>query len=177
MNYPKMTPPPTKELKTSLLYRSVTCWSSLINTSQEAPKEPENPGPQTSCPLSLLPHILLSQHNPSYQWPPKLLQGLSQRALPNTILLSHFPNLLRNPEEELEDPFLLDLIDLTKLKSEPPSLMLFRGTSNAKENEEEGVHQTMRTLEIEEVTLLMMSPMEQVSRTMSLSSRLGTLNL
>src|SRR5712671_1257286 len=133
MNYPKMTPPPTKELKTSLLYRSVTCWSSLINTSQEAPKEPENPGPQTSCPLSLLPHILLSQHNPSYQWPPKLLQGLSQRALPNTILLSHFPNLLRNPEEELEDPFLLDLIDLTKLESEPPSLMLFRGTSNAKE--------------------------------------------
>ncbi len=105
------------------------------------------------------------------------MQGLSQRAWPNTIPCSCFPNLLRNPEEETEDPFLLDLIDLIpmKLKSEPPSSMLFKGISNIKEDKEEGDHQMTTTLE--EGILPMMSLMRQVSRTMSPSPRLRTLNL
>src|SRR6266851_8907376 len=123
-------PPQRKSPKTSTLYRSVTRWSSLIQTSQEAPREPENPGPQTACPLSLLLHILLSRANPSYQWPPKLLQGLLQRPPPNQISLSSFPNHLRNlqeKQEDLENHFLLDQIDSipTKPGSELPSLMLF----------------------------------------------------
>src|SRR6267154_4565671 len=106
-----MAPPQTKSPPTSSLYRSVTRWSSLIQNSQEAPKEPENPGVQNEPQLSLLPHILLSRNNPSYKWPPTLLQELLRRPPPNQISLSSFPNHLRNLQEEqedLEDPFLLE---------------------------------------------------------------------
>ncbi len=174
-----MAPLQKKSPRTSSLYKSVTCWSSLIQTSQEAPKEPENPGPQTACPLSLLPHILLSRYNPSYQWPPKLSQGLLQRPPPNQISLSSFPNHLRNPQEEqedLEDPFLCDLLDLTpqKHKSTPPSSMLFGAASGALEEKD---LQMMMTLETKEMTLPTMSPMRQAYRTMSPSPWLKTSNL
>src|SRR6266851_5654672 len=123
------------KLPTSSLYRSVTRWSSLIQNSQEAQPKPENPGPQNEPQRSLLPHILLSRNNPSYQWPPRLLQELLQRPPPNQISLSSFPNHLRNLQEEqedLENPFLLDQIDSTLMKpgSEPPSLMLFADVSS-----------------------------------------------
>src|SRR6266851_83706 len=132
MKLPTTALPQKKSPKTSSLYRSITRWSLLIQTSQEALKEPENPGPQTECPLSLLLHILLSRSNPSYRWPPKLLQELSQRPPPNQILLSSFPNHLRNLQEEhedLENPFLLEPINSTlkRHESELPSLMLFEG--------------------------------------------------
>ncbi len=93
------------------------------------------------------------------------------------ILLSRFPNLLKNLEEDLEDLFLLDLIDSTlmRLESEPPSSMLFGDTSNAKGEKEEDP-QIMKTLEMEEVTLLMMGLIERVSRTMSPFPRPETLN-
>ncbi len=166
-----MAPPQKKSLKTSSLYKSVTRWSLLIQTSQEAPKEPENPGPQNEHPLSLLPHILLSRHNPSYRWPLKLLQGVLQRPPPNQISLSSFPNHLRNPREEqedLEDPFLSDQISLTLMKpeSELASSMLFEDVSAPKEEVEE-----------EETTLLTMSPMKTISRTMSPSPRPETSSL
>src|SRR5216683_5602709 len=133
-----MAPPQKKSPKTSSLYRSVTHWSSLIQTSQKAPKEPENPGPQTTRPLSLLPHILLSRHNPSYRWPPRLLQGALQRPPPNQISLSSFPNHLRNLQEEqedLEDPFLSEPISSTpkNRELEQPSSMLFEGISDPRE--------------------------------------------
>jgi len=134
MRLPTMAPSQIKKLRTSLLYRSITRWSLLIQTSQEALKEPENPGPQTPCPPLLLPHILLSRHNLNYQWPPKLLQGCSQKALPNKILLSSFPNHLMNPNEDSEDLYLLELIDSEpqmKPESKPPSLMLFTDVSTA----------------------------------------------
>src|SRR5712671_6122470 len=145
-----MAPPQKKSPKTSSLYRSVTHWLSLIQTSQEAPREPENPGPQTTCPLSLLPHILLSRNNPSYRWLPKLLQGVLQRPPPNQISLSSFPNHLRNLQEEqedLENPFLLEQIDSipTKPESGLPSLMLFKDASTPKKEAEEEEDPQMTT--------------------------------
>jgi len=156
----------------------------LIQTNQEAPAEPENCGDQTECPLSILPHILLSRHNPSYRWPPKLLQELLCKPPPNQISLSSFPNHLRNPQEEqedLENPFLLDPIGSTsrKHKSEPPSSMLFKGASDVKEEEapEEETPQMMMTWETKGASLPMTSPMGQVYRTMSPSPRPGTSSL
>ncbi len=105
-----MAPSQMKKPKTSSLYRSVNCWSSLIKTSQEAPKEPENHGDQSKHPPSLLPHILLSRHNQDYQWLLKLLQECS-RAPSNKIALSSFLNHLMNLEDLL-DPYLLELINL-----------------------------------------------------------------
>src|SRR5216684_2121978 len=127
-----------KSPQTSSLYRSVTRWSSLIRNNQEAPKEPENPGAQNEPQSSLLPHILLSRNNPSYKWPPKLLQELLRRPPPNQISLSSFPNHLTNPREEqedLEDPFLWEPTSstTTKQESEQPSSMLFGGASAPKE--------------------------------------------
>ena len=170
MKLPTTAPSQTKSLKTSSLYRSVNCWSLLIKTSQEALKEPESPGPQMSHPPSLLPYILLSQHSPDYQWPLKLLQGHSQRALPNKISLSSFPNHLTNPED-LIDPYLLEPVDSEpqtpmKLESGPPSSMLFTDASNTLK---EGDPQIMKTPKMEEANLPIMSPMEQISRTTSLS--------
>src|SRR5216683_5082866 len=138
MRLPITAPPQKKKSpQTSSLYKSVTRWSSLIKTSQEAPKEPEKLGDQNEHPLSLLPHILLSRSNPGYRWPPKLLQELLQRPPPNQISLSSFPNHLRNlweEQEDLENPFLLDQIDSipTKPGSELPSLMLFEDASGPK---------------------------------------------
>src|SRR6267154_6897157 len=158
MATPQKPSPPT-----SSLYRSVTRWSSLIQNSQEAQKELENPGPQNEPQSSLLPHILLSRNNPSYRWPPKLLQELLWRPPPNQISLSSFPNHLRNPQEEqedLEDPFLLELISstTTKQESEPPSPMLFEGASDLKgETLEERDPQMTMTWE-EETILPTMSP-------------------
>src|SRR6266851_160680 len=182
MRLPTMAPPQRKKsLQTSLLYRSVTHWSSLIKTSQEAPKELENPGAQSECPSSLLPHILLSRSNPSYRWPPKLLQELLRRPLPNQISLSSFPNHLRNPQEEqedLEDPFLSELISSTmkKHESEQHSSMLFGGASDLKEETLEGQdHQT--TMEDTGEALPTTSPMMRIYRTMSPSPSLETSSL
>src|SRR5216683_7748447 len=174
-----MAPPQRKKNPpTSLLYRSITHWSLLIQNSQEAPKELESPGPQSECPLSILPHILLSRNNPSYRWPPKLLQELLRRPPPNQISLSSFPNHLRNPREEqedLEDPFLLEPIGSTpkKRKSEQPSSMLFGGISDLKEETPEGQdpQMTMTWEEGKEMTLLTTSLMRQAYRTMSPSLR------
>src|SRR5216683_3850896 len=117
MKLPITAPPRMKKNPpTSSLYRSVNHWSSLIQNSQEARPEPENPGPQNEPQPSLLPHILLTRNNPGYRWPPKLLQELLWRPPPNQILLSSFPNHLKNPREEqedLEDPFLSELISST----------------------------------------------------------------
>src|SRR6267154_5292488 len=167
MATPQKPSPPT-----SSLYRSVTRWSSLIQNSQEARPEPESPGPQNEPQPSLLPNILLSRNNPSYRWPPKLLQELLRRPPPNQISLSSFPNHLRNlreGQEDLEDPFLLDPIDSTpkKHESEPPSLMLFEGASDAKEEVPEEENPQMTTNWEEETILPMMSPMRQAYRTMS----------
>jgi len=154
----------------------------LIKNNQEAPKELENPGAQNKCPVSLLPHILLSRNNPSYRWPPKLLQELLQRPPPNQISLSSFPNHLRNlrkEQEDLEDPFLLDPIDsmMKKHESGPPSLMLFEGVSNTKEEAWEEEDPQMTTTWEEEAILLTISPMNQAYRTMSPSPRPETSNL
>ena len=183
MRLPTTAPPQRKKSpQTSSLYRSVTCWSSLIKNNQEAPKEPENPGAQNECPLSILPHILLSQNNPSYRWPPKLLQELLRRPPPNQISLSSFPNHLRNLQEEqedLKDPFLLEQIDSAPKKHElePPSSMLFGGASGTKEEApEEGDPQMTMTWE-EETILPTMSPMRQGYRTMFPSPRPETSNL
>src|SRR6266851_1028571 len=152
MRLPITAPPQKKKSpQTSSLYKSVTRWSSLIKTSQEAPKEPEKLGDQNEHPLSLLPHILLSRSNPGYRWPPKLLQELLRRPPPNQISLSSFPNHLKNlweEQEDLEDPFLSDLLTLTtkKHESEPPSSMVFGGTSRTKDKAlEEEDPQTMTT--------------------------------
>src|SRR6267154_1912653 len=164
MRLPITAPPQKKKSpQTSSLYKSVTRWSSLIKTSQEAPKEPEKLGDQNEHPLSLLPHILLSRSNPGYRWPPKLLQELLRRPPPNQISLSSFPNHLKNPQEEqedLEDPFLSELISSTtkKHESEPHSSMLFGGVSDLKGETLEGQdHQT--TMEDTEEDLPTMSPM------------------
>src|SRR6266851_7484814 len=169
------------KLPTSSLYRSITHWSSLIQNSQEAQPEPKNPGPQNEPRPSLLPHILLSRSNPSYRWPPKLLQELLRRPPPNQISLSSFPNHLKNPREEqedLEDPFLSELIGSTTTKqgSEQPSSMLFGGTSDLKEETLEGQDPQM-TMEDEEETLLTMSLMMQIYRTISPSPSLETSSL
>jgi len=155
----------------------------LIQTNQEAPAEPENPGGQIECPLSVLPHILLSRSNPNYRWPLKLLQGHLRRPPPNQISLSSFPNHLTNPQEEqedLENPFLLDPIDSTpkRHESEPPSSMLFEGASDDQEEGTTG-EETPQTItqETTEVSLPTMSPMRQAYRTMSPSPRLGTSSL
>src|SRR5216683_5612783 len=151
MRLPITAPPQKKKSpQTSSLYKSVTRWSSLIRNSQEAPKEPENPGDQNERPLSLLPHILLSRSNPSYRWPLRLLQELLQRPPPNQISLSSFPNHLRNPREEqedLEDPFLSELTDSTLKRHEsgPPSSMLFEGASDVKEETPEEEDPQMMT--------------------------------
>ncbi len=142
-----------KKPKTSSLYRSVNCWSSLIKTSQEAPKEPENHGDQSKHPPSLLPHILLSRHNQDYQWLLKLLQECS-RAPSNKIALSSFLNHLMNLEDLL-DPYLLELINLepqekVRSKSVPPLSMLFKGDSDASA---EGDPQTMKDPKMEEASL------------------------
>src|SRR5216683_5347758 len=139
MRLPITAPPQKKKSpQTSSLYKSVTRWSSLIKTSQEAPKEPEKLGDQNEHPLSLLPHILLSRSNPGYRWPPKLLQELLQRPPPNQISLSSFPNHLRNlweEQEDLEDPFLSEPISSTpkNRELEQPSSMLFEGISDPRE--------------------------------------------
>src|SRR6266853_266991 len=130
-----MATPQKTKLPTSSLYRSVTHWSSQIQNDQETRPQPENPGPQNEPQRSLLPHILLSRSNPSYRWPPKLLQELLRRPPPNQISLSSFPNHPKNPreeEEDLEDPFLSELIGLTTTKqgSEQPSSMLFGDVSD-----------------------------------------------
>ena len=133
-----MAPSQMKKPKTSSLYRSVNHWSLLIKTSQKAPKELENPGPQMLCPPLLLPHILLSRHNLNYQWPLKLLQGHSWRAPPNKISLSSFPNHLTNLED-LEDLFFLEPINLEpqkKPESKPPLLMLFADVSDTAAEED-----------------------------------------
>src|SRR6266851_6308815 len=165
MATPQKTKPPT-----SLLYRSVTRWSSLIQNSQETRPEPENPGPQNEPQPSLLPHILLSRNNPSYRWPPKLLQELLRRPPPNQISLSSFPNHLKNPQEEqedLEDPFLSELISSTtkKHESEQHSSMLFGGASDLKEETLE--EQDPQTMEDTEEALPTTSPMMRIYKTMS----------
>jgi len=91
---------------------------------------------------------------------------------------------LKNPWEELEDlenPFLLDPIDSTPMRheSEPPSSMLFGGTSDAQEEgvvEEETPWMTT-TQKMKEASLPTMSPMRQAYRTMSPSPRLETSSL
>src|SRR6266851_10028491 len=176
-----MAPPQKKSPPTSSLYRSVTCWSLLIQNSQEAPKEPENPGPQNEPQSSLLPHILLSRNNPSYKWPPKLLQELLRRPPPNQISLSSFPNHLRNPQEEqedLEDPFLWEPIDsaTTKQGSEQPSSMLFEGASDPKEETLEG-QDPQTTMEDTGEALPTTSPMMRIYRIMSPSPNLETSSL
>src|SRR6266853_6854315 len=163
-----MATPQKTKLPTSSLYRSVTHWSSQIQNDQETRPQPENPGPQNEPQRSLLPHILLSRNNPSYRWPPKLLQELLRRPPPNQISLSSFPNHLKNPREEqedLEDPFLSEAISLTTMKqeSERPSSMLFKGVSDLKEETlEERDLQTMT--EDEEETLQTTSPMMTIYR-------------
>src|SRR6266851_1169755 len=167
MATPQKTKPPT-----SLLYRSVTRWSSLIQNSQETRPEPENPGPQNEPQPSLLPHILLSRNNPSYRWPPKLLQELLRRPPPNQISLSSFPNHLRNPQEEqedLEDPFLLEPIGstTTKQESEQHLSMLFGGASGLKEETLEGQDLQTMTMKDEEEALPTTSPMMRIYKTIS----------
>ena len=81
--------------------------------------------------------------------------------LPNKISLSSFPNHLTNPED-LVGLYLLELINLEpqeqkKLKSEPHLSMLFADISATTEEENP---QIAKTPEMEEVNLLMMSPME-----------------
>jgi len=80
--------------------------------------------------------------------------------------------------EDLEDPYLLEPINLEpqtlmKHKSELLFLMLFTDASNATEEKDP---QMMKTLEMKETSLLMMSPIEQVSRTMSPSLKPKTLS-
>src|SRR6266851_7177726 len=182
MKLPITAPPRMKKNPpTSSLYRSVNRWSSLIQNSQEARPEPENPGPQNEPQRSLLPHILLSRNNPSYRWPPKLLQELLRRPPPNQISLSSFPNHLKNPREEqedLEDPFLSEAIGLTTTKQEleQPSSMLFRGVSAPKTGTLEEQDPQEMTKD-EEETLQTMSPMMTIYRTMSPSPRPETSGL
>src|SRR5216683_7457429 len=173
MATPQKTRPPT-----SSLYRSVTRWSSQI---QKTRPESENPGPQNKPQRSLLPHILLSRSNPSYRWPPKLLQELLRRPPPNQISLSSFPNHLKNPQEEqedLEDPFLSELISstVTKQGSEQPSSMLFEGVSDLKEETLEG-QDPQTTMEDEEETLPTTSPMMRIYKTISPFPSLETSSL
>jgi hypothetical protein len=162
-----MMQPQKEALKSSSLYRSVTHWSSLIKTSQEAQREPENRGVQTVRPPSLLPHILLCRNNPNYKWPQqlKLSQEPLTRAPRNMRPLENYPNLLRDPDEP-EDPFLSVLTDLedhtpTNEESVPPSLMLFKSIPNMEGEEAEADPQTIT---IQMMDLPMMSLMEQTSR-------------
>ncbi len=98
-------------------------------------------------------------------------------------MLSSFPNHLRNLQEEhedLENPFLLEPINSTlkRHESELPSLMLFEGASDTKEEVmKEEDPQTMMTWEEEEMILPTMSPMEWAYRTTSPSPRPETSNL
>jgi hypothetical protein len=123
----------TRELKSSSLYRSITRWSQLIRDNQEAQKEPENHGPQTERPPSplqppsLLPHILLSRHNRNYRWPQKLLREPSQRAPCNMRSLMNWPNHLMDLEE-MEDPFLLELIGLAPVDLQKGKSVLLSST-------------------------------------------------
>src|SRR5216683_5346253 len=183
MKLPITAPPRMKKNPpTSSLYRSVNHWSSLIQNSQEARPEPENPGPQNKPQRSLLPHILLSRNNPSYRWPPKLLRELLRRPPPNQISLSSFPNHLRNLQEEqedLEDPFLSEPTGSAskKRESEQRSSMLFGGASDLKEETLEGQDPQTTTMRDEEEILLTTSPMMQIYRTMSPSPRPETSSL
>ena len=132
LNSSKTTPPQKQEQTINSLYKSVTQWSQLIKDNWEAQKEQEKHRLQTACPLSLLPHILLSRHNCNYKWPQKLLQGPSQ-AKPNTRPLEN-PYLLKDPDEDL-DPFLLELNDLeplapVRIESAQALSTLFGDTSN-----------------------------------------------
>src|SRR5216683_1455551 len=182
MKLPITAPPRMKKNPpTSSLHKSVTRWSSLIQNSQQTRPEPENPGHQNEPRPSLLPHILLTRNNPSYRWPPKLLQELLRRPPPNQISLSSFPNHLKNPREEqedLEDPFLSELIGSTTTKqgSEQPSSMLFGGVSDRKEEALEEWDPRMTTKD-EEETLQTTSPMMTIYRTMSPSPRPETSSL
>jgi len=95
-------------------------------------------------------------------------------------LLSSFPNHLKNPQEEqedLEDPFLSELISSTAMKheSERPSSMLFEGTSDPEETLEEQDPQT--TMMDEEEALPTKSPMMRIYKTISPSPNLGTSSL
>jgi hypothetical protein len=174
-----MTQPQKEAPKSSSLYRSVTHWSSLIKTSREAQREPENRGDQTVCPPSLLPHILLCRNNRDYKWPQqlKLSQEPLTRAPRNTRSLENYPNLLKDPDE-LEDPFLLAQTDLedhtpTKEESMPPSSMLFGNAPNEEEEVEEA--EDLLKIMTQTMDLPTMSPMEQTSRTTSLSRQSMTL--
>jgi hypothetical protein len=162
---------PQREVpKSSLLYRSITRWSSSIRNSQEAQRETESHGVQTVRLPSLLPHILLCRNNRDYKLPQQLelSQGPLTRAPKNTRPLENYPNLLRDPDE-LEDLFLSVLTDLedhtpTKEESTPPSSMLFRSTPNEEEAE---VEEDLLKITTQTMDLPTMSPMEQTSRTTS----------